>query len=378
MRKLVTVRTVGQITPIENADAIECISVDGWQVVAKKGEFKEGDKCVYFEIDSFLPTDDVRFSFLAKNGTKTDSDGVERVRLRTIRLRGQISQGLALPLHLFPEIVGLLHTNQEDFSETVNVIKYEQPEKALGRAAAGTFPWWIRKTDEERIQNCYGRFAGVHKDTMFVPTLKLDGTSTTIAYVRDNKQELWVGAMVAENEDGLLSYLSTKGLEDVKDGEVTLYSRNQRLKWDINGGSHYTNAVFNGNIQHKIVALSNHLGVSVAIQGETMGEGIQGNPEKFREYRFYAFNIFDIDNQEYLHYDNVIALFEKFDILSVPLLGEPEKVFETKTLQEILDHADGESINAKVREGVVWKSVGVNPPVSFKAISNNFLLKVEK
>ena len=150
------------------------------------------------------------------------------------------------------------------------------------------------------------------------------------------------------------------------------------MKWDINGGSHYTNGVFNGDIQHKIVELSNHLGVSVAIQGETMGEGIQGNPEKFREYRFYAFNIFDIDNQEYLHYDNVIALFEKFDILSVPLLGEPEKVFETKTLQEILDHADGESINAKVREGVVWKSVGVNPPVSFKAISNNFLLKVEK
>ena len=222
MRKLVSVRTVGQITPIENADAIECISVDGWQVVAKKGEFKEGDKCVYFEIDSFLPTDDVRFSFLAKNGTKTDSDGVERVRLRTIRLRGQISQGLALPLHLFPEIVGLLHTNQEDFSETVNVIKYEQPEKALGRAAAGTFPWWIRKTDEERIQNCYGRFARVHKDTMFVPTLKLDGMSTTIAYVRDNKQELWIGATVAESEDGLLSYLSTKCLEDVKDGEVTL------------------------------------------------------------------------------------------------------------------------------------------------------------
>lgn len=103
-RRLVTVRKINAINPIPNADAIEVATIDGWNVVIKKGEFAVGDYCMFFEIDSFLPANDGRFAFLAGKGTKTDENGVERIRLRTIKLRGQISQGLALPISAFYEI----------------------------------------------------------------------------------------------------------------------------------------------------------------------------------------------------------------------------------------------------------------------------------
>ncbi|MCH8618212.1 hypothetical protein [Undibacterium sp. TS12] len=90
MRELVTIRQVSSIKPIVGADAIECASVDGWSVVVKKNEFKPGDACVYIEIDSFLPLQDERFAFLAKN--KTSCNDREGTRLRTVKLRGQISQ----------------------------------------------------------------------------------------------------------------------------------------------------------------------------------------------------------------------------------------------------------------------------------------------
>ena len=96
-RKLVTVRTIDAIDAIEGADQIVAATVDGWQVVVKKGEFEVGQKCVFFEIDSFVPANRKEFAFLAARGTKLDDEGKERCRLRTIKLRGVISQGLALP-----------------------------------------------------------------------------------------------------------------------------------------------------------------------------------------------------------------------------------------------------------------------------------------
>ena len=89
-RKLVTIRKVSEIKPIPNADNIELALVDGWQVVCKKGEFKQGDLGVYFEIDSFLPADKTQFAFLLNKGTKkmiVDNQEVEGIRLKTIRLK---------------------------------------------------------------------------------------------------------------------------------------------------------------------------------------------------------------------------------------------------------------------------------------------------
>lgn len=386
MRKLVTKRTISELKPIEGADNIVAAVVDGWEVVVKKGEFNEGDECVFFEIDSFLPANDPRYEFLHKTGIK-QVDGIGRIRLRSVRLRKQLSQGLALPINLFPEVVS--NDELEDYSEVLNVTKYERPEpKAPG--AAGNFPSWIRKTDEERIQNIQRTYERDYSDVEFVPTLKLDGTSTTLSFLLPNQADKWltdtpdtnesedsVGEVSSASSEDVVSNQPPKFINVDKDGIVgqfILCSRNLMIRF--NPDSHYTKAV--QPYMDALAKMATDLGESIALQGETMGEGIQGNPEQFSKYEFFAFNLYSIDRGEYFSFDKSQELLNKYGIQGVPVLGEPVKVFkEFKTVNDFLTHAEGKSINAQIREGVVWKSVGITPPVSFKAISNEFLLKVE-
>lgn len=121
MRKLATVRTISQITPIQGADRIELAVVDGWKCVIKKGEFAVGDRVVYCEIDSFLPIRD-EFEFLRSSSFKR-MDEREGFRLRTVRLRGQISQGLLLSTSILEQSPEL----GDDVSDQLGIVKYEAP-----------------------------------------------------------------------------------------------------------------------------------------------------------------------------------------------------------------------------------------------------------
>lgn len=130
-RKLASIRVIAEIKPIEGADNIELAIVDGWQCVVKKGEFKPGNVCIYFEIDSFLPIIPA-FEFLRKSSYKKMGDK-EGFRLKTIKLRGQISQGLVIPfnldlllgLYIPPE--GIKCALGEDLTELLGVLKYNPP-----------------------------------------------------------------------------------------------------------------------------------------------------------------------------------------------------------------------------------------------------------
>ena len=173
-RKLVTVRTVDAIEPIPNADAIEVAVFGGWRVVVKRHQFAVGERAVYFEVDSALPLDDSRFAFLAPRGTKT-IDGAEFHVLRTAKLRGALSQGLALPLHVVPEAA-----DANDLAEALGVQLYEPPLPVdLAGSVRGAFPTHIvRKTDAERVQNLGPILPGFVAADWYA-TEKLDGTSTT-------------------------------------------------------------------------------------------------------------------------------------------------------------------------------------------------------
>jgi len=92
MRKLVHIEKINEILPIEGADKIELVKVLSWQCIAKKGEFKVGDLCVYHEIDSVCPETD-NYEFLRSR----------KFRIRTIKMKGELSQGLALPISILPE-----------------------------------------------------------------------------------------------------------------------------------------------------------------------------------------------------------------------------------------------------------------------------------
>jgi len=150
-RKLATIRTIDDIRPIADADAIECAVVGGWTVVIKKGSFSVGDTAVYCEIDSWIPTS--MAPFLSKGKEPRVYEGIAGERLRTVKLRGQVSQGLLLSLD---DVIPGTHSFDvgADVTEYLGIVKYDPPLPAcLGGIAKGNFPSFIPKTDQERCQN---------------------------------------------------------------------------------------------------------------------------------------------------------------------------------------------------------------------------------
>lgn len=331
MRKLASIRKIADIQPIKDADAIEVATVDGWKVVVKKGEYSVGDLAVYLEIDSWVPTE--LAPFLSKGSEPREYNDVRGERLRTVKLRGQISQGLLLGLDVLNGSEGIFGPTEEgnDLTELLGIQKYEPPiSPQLAGQVRGQFPTnLIPKTDQERIQNCFEEIAA--KDATYEVTLKLDGTSCTIFRWED---------------------------------ELRVCSRNLELK------------VNDENKNNTLVAVAQNLGDRIpggfAVQGELMGPGIQGNREGLKEHQFFVFDIYDINEQRYLTPVERREFCEMVRLTHVPVIGTDWKA--PNSVDEGLELAEGPSINHKIREGLVWKC-NEDPAFSFKTISNRFLLK---
>lgn len=346
MRQLATIQKIADVLPIEGADTIEKVKIKEWWCVAKKGEFKVGDMCVYFEIDSLLPVSNPSFEFLAK-GNKTKKmniEGVEYVgyRLRTIKLRGQISQGLALPLSMLAVAVGDENLAEgDDLSGRLSVVKYEPPVPAeLSGKIRGNFPPFIPKTDEERVQNLAG-IVEKHRGDMFYVTEKLDGTSATFYK---------------------------------KDGVLGVCSRNLDLL-ETEGNTHWRIA--------RELKLEEILPDGFSIQGEIIGHGIQQNPLNGVGQKFFAFNVYNIDANKYLDFRDFEFFCKKIGIEIVPIV-EREFILDGD-VTTLLKLAEGYSmLNPQcLREGLVFRphieqveDIGTNGKMrlSFKAISNQYLL----
>ena len=193
MRKLATIREIASLRPIPGADKIEVAQVDEWECVVRKGEFREGERIIYIEVDSVVP-ERPEFEFLRDR----------KFRVRTIKLRGQVSQGLVLPLSILKD--GWRYDLGEDVTDILGIIKYDpqaqqeaqlltkQPKQTQNPFAKfmmrfkwyrkffvkskrrGGFPDWIAKTDETRIQNMMTLFETESKrGTPFSVTEKMDG-----------------------------------------------------------------------------------------------------------------------------------------------------------------------------------------------------------
>lgn len=350
MRKLVTVRQVSELTPIEGADFIHMARVGGWSCVVGKDHFSEvGDLGVYFEIDSFLPMEDSRYDFLANGAKKRTFNGSKGYVLKTKRFKDQLSQGLLLPLSMFPEI-----ENPElgvDYSEQLNVQKYEVEDAHGSAPALGSFPIFIHRTEQERIQNVYDEFTDEQREVEFVPTMKVDGTSTTL--------------FIVSNPD----YFK---LEESTEYEVGLCSHNVHLK-DPENESIYGKGVKNSGWYDAIVKFHKETGRQIAIQGETVGNKIQKNRENFNTFKTFAFDVFDIDQQRYFTVEEFREFIKTTGLEAVPEMSSPIRVLKN-SLDDILKMSDGAGINCEQREGFVWKSVNTDKQYSFKAISNEWLL----
>jgi RNA ligase (TIGR02306 family) len=335
MRKLASIQRIKALDPIEGADAIEKATVLGWQLVVKKGEYKVGDLAVYCEIDSIMP-DRPEFEFLKPRG----------MRVRTIRLRGQVSQGICFPLSVLPKDFKI--EEDADCTQVLGIEKFEPPIPAcLSGISKGKFPSFIPKTDETRVQVLQDVLDKYKGEKCYV-TEKIDGSSVTY-YINNG-------------EFGVCS----RNLELVEDEENSLWKVARQL-----------------DIENKMRSLNRN----IALQGELMGEGIQSNKLKLKGQTAFFFNAFDIDKFIYLSFSELKELLEKFQLPMVPLIttdyvleNDIPAIIKMATLKsKICTDVWAEGIVIRPLEDKIEKLIGndyfKNDRVSFKAINPEFLLK---
>jgi RNA ligase (TIGR02306 family) len=331
-RKLASVVKIVDIQPIPGADAIVVATVKGWKVVVKVNEYKVGDLAVYYEIDSFLPIRP-QFEFLRKSSFKRMGSS-EGFRLKTIRLRGQISQGLLTPI---PE--GISNPKEgDDLTETLGIVKYEPPIPAqLAGKIKGTFPSFIPKTEEIRIQNFESEVGFSPVGERAYVTEKLDGTSFTCYF---------------------------------KDGVFGVCGRN----WELSETD--DNSLWRMAKMLELKDKMTKFGKNIALQGELIGAGINGNLYGLSDHKLYFFTGYDIDKGRRMFFDELEWVLFGLQLQMVPVLEKYGFVIpnETNIVEYMLKYAEGKSVlNMEVdREGVVVR--GLEREFSFKAISNTYLL----
>ena len=374
----------GVIKPIEGADNIDLMAVNGWNVIVKKGEFQEGDLCVYFEIDSKLPARDWS-EFMIKKGYK----------VKTMKLNkfGVVSQGLALPVNSFginipneegidlTDVLEVTYSVEEDNKRKAEINKYDKmrqrhPDlfkknklvkwlfaRKWGRKLLFIFlgkkkdkrgwPVWVVKTDEERCQNLPHLFPG--DGTQWIVTEKIDGSSTTFTMKRSGKYKGF--------------YVCSRNVcfDTPEKAEKCFYDSNIYLemaeKYDIK------------NLLQEF--LDDHKDLDfVTLQGETYGKNVQKREYGIDGHDFMAFNlIFGYKNGEVERFNPVVMtkILKNYDIPCVPVV---DKCFVLPaTCEELLDYAASEpsKVDGGMREGVVLRTL--DGKQSFKAVSNEFLLK---
>lgn len=333
-RKLASIQVIKELSLINGADAILCAKVLGWECVVKKSEFTVNDKCVYFEIDSVLP--------IATWNDHLRKEEGKKLRVKTIRLRGQLSQGLALPLSILPQ--GDYEVGQ-DVTSIVNVEKYEPVVPAhLSGMAKGNFPAFLHKTDETRLQSEPRVLdEAISKGLMLVGTLKMDGTSFT-AYRRD--------------------------------ADFGVCSRNLNLK-ETEDNAHWRMVR-----KLKLEEILRSEPTNLCIQGEMAGPSIQGNRMGFKQVDLYLFNLYDIDTGKYFSHNELYVFAKKHGLNVVPTVHRLDFAvvgpMDANHLINISNNLNYD--NGTPAEGIVWRSACetysevFKGRMSFKTISNRYLL----
>jgi RNA ligase (TIGR02306 family) len=338
---LATIVRVLRLTPIIGADKICLAQIQGWQCVVKIDEFRVGDLAIYFVIDSIPDFTDPNTELVRKRGG----------RVKTCKLRGVISQGLLAPL-LWLESRGHSIENileGEDVTLKMGVTKYVSEEEeyqyfgttlpAGTKTQSRNFPSGVPKTDERKLQS-YPVFLDYIKDRRVVITRKEDGCSATFI---------------------------------CRDGEFLVCGRNCAWTEPTKETSHYFTIAAKEDIEIKMRSLDQNL----AIQGEIIGPKINGNRLRLAELQFRVFGIWNISEARYLWWDEVVEICRQLSLNHVPVVYWGMANHLTLTLEGFLQLAEEQKYGPGIlAEGIVVK-VDEGQPLSFKVISNKYLLKYD-
>lgn len=352
MRKLASIVKIENVERIKNSDFLVKVTMynKGWEVVCRINDnFKRDDIAVYFEIDSALPIGDERFEFLKERCKRVWKIGektvFETIKIKTINLRGVISQGLILPINLFPELNGF--NIDDDVTDILGINHFDnislEWDKITGKITLdgefkANFPSFVNKTDEERIQNLSYFFKDL-RGTLWEVTDKYDGSSMTCFYSLINRPDDPFGVCNRNTE---------------------YYDKDKNIYWDIAK-------------KYEICEKLKFYNDEIAFQGELVGPGINANRDRYTEHDFFIFNIFDIKNRRYFTPDERYYLCDKYKLKHVRVIQKNMDVFnELDTLEKMLSFVDGKTEHGNRKEGCVFKSLdGIS---SFKCINNQYLL----
>lgn len=342
-RQLVSIKSIQEIRSIPAADAICQYRIDGWWVVDRINQYQVGDLVIFSEIDSWIPHE--LASFLSRGKEPKEYNGIKGERLKTIKLKGALSQGLILSLSVLPENYDpLLIQEGIDVTDILGIQKWELPETLTKGNPRGNFPMEIPKTDQTRIQSLTEKFEiwKSQEDRTWTIEEKLDGSSMTVACIH---------------------------------GNIHVCSRNLSLKEDGDDNNTFWSVAKKQNLNDIVMNHYNETNTSIALQGELCGPGIQGNPYKLTEHKFFLFDIWDIDNQRYFSANERYDFANINGIQSVPVINIDYKL-NNDTIDSLLEMAEDKSVLCKTteREGLVFKC-NEDPSSTFKVISNKFLLK---
>lgn len=345
-RKLASVQRIEKVDPVKDADRLEVATVLGWEVVVGKGDFKPGDKIVFFEIDSFLPMKD-EFEFLKKFSYKNNELNGEGYRIKSKKIRGQMSQGLIMSL----DSLGIDKDTEigTDLTKELDVNLYMTKEVKTGQGLfLDQFHPKIQKTDEIRVQSEPERLTALQGKPYYI-TEKVDGTSTTISYEKDEGIKCFTrNTQAVDTEPNfLIDFFDSIGLIDaLKENNKNIY-----------------------------------------FQGELHGPKIQKNRLKKKEISWLFFNIGYIDGNSskrvpFKDWDKFFEENEKlkdFKNMHVKVLEEGDNF--QYNLEELKKISVGNYDGAGQREGIVIRpqeDIEYNDePLSMKVINDKYLLKNE-
>lgn len=425
-RRLATVSTIKSVRPVPDSERLDVVTftTNGWEVVMGRNDVKPGDRVVFFEIDSFLPNDG-GYTELEGRCNKVLC-GKEGYRIRTVKLRGQISQGYAVRLHRFEDLDQQIEDGT-DLTQTLNVKLWIQPGTGGGTMGSplGDFPTHlIAKTDQTRWQSLGRQDIVKLFDYDYEFTEKCDGTSCTIfLQIQEGKPHRF--GVCSRNLE-----LKPPGVEEVRytrpanddEPEDSIDDKGRRWKNEtkmVDTKSVYWDMCEKYRVKDRLETYCNRYGKSLAIQSEIVGPGTQKNPFGFSEVRMFIFDIFDMDTYRYIAAPERLQIIEEMNgfediegkkLEHVPVIGHQgispsiaeitaatqkmeddftsmseEKrtavdswgLFLDKVIGEVtsrlLAQADMPGKFTAKKEGFVAKALQ-DPMKSFKVISNRWLL----
>ena len=325
--QLATIQTIIKVEPIDGADKVELAEVLGWKVVIKKDEFREGDLCIYIQIDTTIDPKMKCFSHLA-NPKKPN----ERIRINTKKIRGIYSQGLLISIDSYKlePVIGIDVTNLFDVQKNE---KEELNYNPLGvcknnNTIIGNFPTEIiSKTNEDHLKNNYTLLNRILNKELYI-SKKLDGSSLTI--IKNNNEFMVCSRNHIINEDNIM------------------------------------HQYFLRNIKDKLILYNNNF----VLQGEFCGPKINGNQMKLNRHNYYVFNIKDLDTSTYMNLEEMQNMCNKLELDTVPVL---DKIIcdESWTIQKFQDYANTITYGDYCGEGIVIRDCN-DIRMSFKIINQNY------